>query len=148
MFFLCHDLSSLLPGASGRFLHQTRQTVKQERSTLFQVLQHIVLSDVCLVMAGYEIRLVDQVSGLNRMLPESQVRYCQTAGFLGVVCEISLGIHVRLITDDLDSSFVRTYCTVRTQTPELTFDSAFRFSGDAFRCTAESGPSHRLRYRS
>ena len=109
------------------------QTVKQERSTLFQVLQHIVLSDVCLVMAGYEIRLVDKISGLNRMLPESQVRYCQTSGFLGVVCEISLGIHIRLITNDLDSSFVRTYCTIRTQTPELTLDSAFRFSGDTFR---------------
>ena len=141
------DLSSLLPGSMLVDFFISPQAVEQERAALFQILQHIVLSDVCLIVAGYEIRLVDKVSGLDRMFTESQVRYCQSAGFLGVICEISLGIQVRLITDDLDGSFVRTYCTVRAQTPELTLDSAFRFSCDTFRERQRVIWSHHLRYR-
>ena len=146
--FSLPDLSLPLPGACCSISSSDHRQLSRNVPPFFQILQHIVLSDVCLVMAGYEIRLVDKICGLYRMFPESQVRYCQTSGFLGVVCEISLGIHVRLVTNDLDSSFVCTYCTIRTQTPELTLDSAFRFSLRHLPCTAESGPLHRLRYRS
>ena len=83
-------------------------------------------------MAGYEICLVDQVCGLDRMFAEPQVRHGQSAGFLGVIVKITLGVQVGLITDDLDGCFVGTDGSVRSQTPEFTFDSAFRFSCNAF----------------
>ena len=83
-------------------------------------------------MASNEVCLVDQVCRLDWMFTESQVRYCQTAGFFGVICKVTLCVHVSLVTDDLDRCLVGTYCTVGTQTPELTFDSSLRFSCDTF----------------
>ena len=51
----------------------------------------------------------------------------------------NLCIHIRLVTDDLDCSLVRTYRTVRTQSPELTFDRTFRLSRNTF-CVRQECP--------
>ena len=106
--------------------------VQKEGSALLQILQHIILADVGLVMTGYEIRLIDQISRLDRMLSEPQMGYGKTAGFLGIVIKIALCVQVGLITDDFDGSLICTYRSIRTQTPEFTFDGALRLSCNSF----------------
>lgn len=39
---------------------------------------------------------------------------------LGVISEVCLCIHIRVVADDLDSRFVSTDSTVRTEAPEFT----------------------------
>src|SRR5690606_33610432 len=77
-------------------------------------------------MASNEISLIYQVSRLNRLLTESQVGYCNTTGFLGVIGEISLSIHIGVVSDDLDRVLVSTNCTIGTQSPELAADCSLR----------------------
>ena len=77
-------------------------------------------------MAGYEVCSVDQVSRLDRLLTESQVRHGNTAGLLGIIIEVSLRVHVCVITDDLDGVLVCTYGTICTETPELTVNGSLR----------------------
>ena len=42
-----------------------------------------------------------------------------TAGLLGVILEVSLSLHVSMVTDDLDGVLVSTDSTVSTKSPEL-----------------------------
>ena len=63
-------------------------------------------------MAGHEVRSGNKVRSLDREVAESQVRAGVTAGFLGIVVEISLAILVGMGTDNLDGVLVGTYCTV------------------------------------
>ncbi len=70
--------------------------------------------------------LMDQVGGFDLLMTETKVRHGNTAGFLGVIIEVSLCVHIGIVTDDLDGVLVSTYGTVCTQTPELTVGSSFR----------------------
>ena len=79
-------------------------------------------------MTGHEVGLADQVCGLDRVFTKTQMRNGQTTGLLGVIFKVSLSIHVGVVTDDLDGVLVRANGTVRTQTPELAADGAFRSS--------------------
>ena len=63
-------------------------------------------------MACYEVRSGNKVRSLDREVAESQVRAGVTAGFLGIVVEISLAILVGVGTDDLDGVLVGTDGTV------------------------------------
>ena len=112
-----------------RFPH----AVQYEGPSGFQPFQNIVFFDVGLVVAGYEVRFVDEVSGLDGVLTESQVRYGQTAGFFGVIGEVALCIQVRIVADDLNGALVGTDGTVGTQTPELTPGNAFLNHFEGFR---------------
>ena len=47
------------------------------------------------------------------------MRHCNTAGLLGVIIEVSLSVHVCVITDDLDRVLVSTYSTISSKSPEL-----------------------------
>ena len=51
---------------------------------------------------------------MDRALAESQMRSCNTAGLLGVICEVSLRIEICVVADDLDSGLVGTNSTIRT----------------------------------
>ena len=119
-----------------KLLHLTRKVllqsfhipraVQKECTSVYQLLYHVVLAYIGRIVAGYEVCLVDQVGGLDRSLTETQVRHGNTAGLLGVIIEVSLSIHVGVVTDDLDGVLVCTYGTVSAQTPELAVDGACR----------------------
>ena len=101
------------------------RAVQQECTAVNQLLYHVVLTNIGRVVAGYEVCLVDQIGGFDRIMTETQVRHGNTAGLLGIIIEVSLSVHVCVITDDLDGVLVCTYSTVSTKTPELTVDGSF-----------------------
>ena len=72
------------------------------------------------LVAGHEVGGVgcDQVRGLDWLGTKAQVRHRQSAGLLGIVVEIALGIVVGLFTDDLDGVFIGADRAVRTQAKE------------------------------
>jgi hypothetical protein len=106
--------------------------VQKECAAVNQLLHHVELRDVCRVVAGNEVCLVDKVGGLNRLLSEAEVRHGNTAGLLGVIVEVSLCIHIGVITDDLDGVLVRADGTVCAKTPELAVDGSFRSCDERF----------------
>ena len=55
-----------------------------------------------------------------------------SARFLGIVGEISLCIHVGVVADDFDGSFIGADGPVRTKTPEFTGRGAGRSGVDVF----------------
>ena len=55
---------------------------------------------------------------MDRALAESQMGTGNAAGLSGVVCEVSLGIQISVVADDLDGALVGTDCTVGTKTVE------------------------------
>ena len=122
--------------------HRRRQTrieffvgpraVEQEDTALVHVANHIVFVDVRRVVASHEVRFVDKVGRFDRFFTETQVRDGDTAGFLRVIGEVTLCIHIGMVTDDFDRVFVRTDGTVRTQTPEFAGTGAFRRGVDVF----------------
>ena len=69
-------------------------------------------------MAGHEIRLGNQVGGVNRLGAKAQVGNRDRAGFLGVVDEVTLRVVVRIFTDDLDGVLVGAHGAVGTQSVE------------------------------
>ena len=88
--------------------------------------------DIGLAVAGDEVGIIDEVRHLDRRIAKAQVRYGDAAGFLGVISEICLGIHVRVIADDLDGTLVGTDRTIGTEAPELAGFQAFAACRDAF----------------
>ena len=77
------------------------------------------------VMAGNEVRLVDIVRRLDRLVAKTQVRNGYAAGLLGVVLEVRLNILVGMVADDLDGVLVRADRAVAAKAPELALDGAF-----------------------
>ena len=72
------------------------------------------------------ISSIDQIRHIDRVFTETQVRNRYAAGFLGVISKICLGIHVGVVTDDLDGGFVGANSTVGTEAPEFAGCKAFR----------------------
>ena len=66
-----------------------------------------------------QVSLVDQVSRFDWLLTETQVRHCNTTRLLRVIVEVSLCIHVSIVTDDLDRVLVSSYSTVSSKSPDL-----------------------------
>ena len=100
--------------------------IEQEGAPLLQAFQQVVGADVCLVGAGDEIGLVDQVRRVYFLHAEAQVGHGQAAGLLGVVVEVGLGIHVGIGADDIHRLLVGAHRAVGAQTPELALDGALR----------------------
>src|SRR5699024_2652182 len=78
------------------------------------------------VVAGNEVRLVDIIRRLDRLVAKAQVRNGYAAGLLGVVLEVRLNILVGVVADDLDGVLVRADRAVAAEAPELALDGAFR----------------------
>ena len=70
-------------------------------------------------MTCNKVCFVDQVCRFDRFLSETQVRHGYTAGLFGVIVEVSLCVHVCVVTDDLDGVLVRTYGTVCAKSPRI-----------------------------
>ena len=106
--------------------------IQEESAARFQVLQHIIFFYVGMVMASHKIRLFDQVRLMDRLLAETQIGNCDAARFFRIVGKIRLYMHIGMIPDDFDRIFVGSDSTVRTETPELRFKSAFLTDIDLF----------------
>ena len=76
--------------------------VQKERAAFLQLTDHVELVAVAVQRAGDEVCLIDVVRRMDRGLAETQMRTGNAAGLLGVVLEISLGIQIRVVADDLD----------------------------------------------
>ena len=101
-------------------------TVQQECTAGFDFGNDIIFFHVGLVMTSNEVCvLCYQIAGTDGCVTETQVRSCDTAGFLCIVFEVSLCVFVCVVTDDLDGVFVCTNSTVGAQTPEFTGYCAF-----------------------
>ena len=60
-----------------------------------------------------------QIAGADGLVAETQVRTCDTAGFLCVIFKISLCVFICVVTDDFDGVFVCANRTVGAKTPEF-----------------------------
>ena len=96
--------------------------VEKEGSALFDACRDIVEGNVLLFVAGDEIGFVDEVRRLDRLLAEAKVRNRHAARLLRVIGEVALGVHVRLVADDLDGVLVCADGAVGTESPELAAD--------------------------
>ena len=106
--------------------------VEKEYAAVLETFENIVLGDIACVVACYEVSAVDEVGALDGGLAEAEVADGQTAGLLGVICEITLSEHVGVVADDLDAVLVGTYGTVAAKAEELAADGACGSSIDEF----------------
>ncbi len=113
------------------FLHAPT-AVEKEGATGLNILNDIVSVHIGRVVAGDEVGLGDEVGGFDRLVTETQVGNGDTAGLLGVVCEIRLSIEVGVVADDFDGVLVRTNGTVGAKSPELAGNNSFRRGIRAF----------------
>ena len=60
------------------------------------------------------------------------MRHGNATGFLRVIVEVTLCVHIGAVADDLDGALVCTDGTVRTEAPEFATDGSFRFGFDKF----------------
>ncbi len=100
-------------------------------------LNHVVFVYIRWIVTCYKVCLVDQVCRFDRLLTETQVRHCNTTGLLGVIVEVSLSVHVCIVTDDLDGVLVSTYSTVSSKSPELTVCCSFWCCNKWCTCSSE-----------
>ena len=126
------DCSLDIAGNIGLHIRHGPGRIQEERSPLLETLKNVINLDIVGFMAGYEIRPVNQVGGLDGQIAKPQMRNGDTARFLGVVGEISLGILFGVIADDLDGTLVGTNGSVGSKAPE------FRTNG-SLGCGVESG---------
>ena len=77
-------------------------------------------------MAGHEIGFADIIGTLDGCIAKTKMADGNTAGFFGIVLEISLDIFVRIITDDFDGILVGANRSVTAETPELALNCARR----------------------
>ena len=92
--------------------------VEQEGTTLLQRSENIVVIHIALVVAGHEVGLIDQVGRTDGRVAETQIGNGDTAGFLRVVAEVSLSVHIRVVADNLDGVLVGADRSVRAKAPE------------------------------
>ena len=101
-------------------------TVKKECSARKKILHHIIFVNIWRIVAGNKICLVDKICWCNRWWAETKVRYRDTAGFLWIVEEITLSVHIGMVADNLDRVLICTYSTIRAETPEFAWGCALR----------------------
>ena len=125
-----------------QLLHGCRQTlvkfflapraVEQEHAAFLQVCHHVIHGHISGIVACDKVSSIDLIRALDRSLAKTQMADGQAAGLLGVIGEISLSIHVCMVTNDLDGVLVGTNSTIGTETIELAADSTGRSSIEQF----------------
>ena len=88
--------------------------IKQEGRTFLSVVQHVVFLEEGEVVASHEVCFLftQQISRLDHLLAETQVRSGHATSLLGVIDEVSLNFIVGGVTDNLDRVLVGTNSTV------------------------------------
>ena len=93
--------------------------IQQEGAAVLDLVDHVVLGDVGLGVAGQKVRGLDEVGGADGLLAEAQVAFGDAVGLLGVVLEVRLGVHPGVVADDLGGVLVGAHGAVGPQAPEL-----------------------------
>ena len=104
--------------------------VEQEDAAFFDFADDVIGVHVSLFMTCQEVSRFYVVRSPDRFGAKAQVRFGNAAGFLGIVFEVSLDVHIGVVADDLDGVLVGTDSTVRTEAPELAADRPFRIDGN------------------
>ena len=92
--------------------------VQQEGAARHRVLEHVVALEEAELVAGHEVRLLDEVGGADGAGAEAQVGDRDGARLLGVVDEVALGVVLRLLADDLDGVLVGAHRAVGAEAEE------------------------------
>ena len=93
--------------------------VQEENTARFEAAEQVIFINIGRTMAGDIVSLADEVRLTDRIFAETEMGNGDAAGFLGVIGEVALGIHIGMITDDLDGTLVGTYGTIRAEAPEF-----------------------------
>ncbi len=115
--------------------------VEKEGAAVAQTACHVIHVQVGLYVACHEVWCCHQICGADGRVAEAEVRTCETAGFLGVVGEISLTVFVGVVTDDLDGVLVGSDSAVGSETEEFGFVCALVAEGKFF-LGGQRGESH------
>ena len=130
-------LGNVLQDVTGHLLLQlilAPLAVEQEAAMGLQLGDDVVLGQIRLVVAGYEICVAHIIGRADGLLAEAQVALGDAEGLLGVILKIRLAVHISGLADDLDGVLIGTHGTVRAQAPELAGNGALRL---AVQCRAQ-----------
>ncbi len=100
--------------------------VENKGPAVFDALKHIVGFHIFWFVTCYIICWIYQIGRFNGRFAKTKVRDCNAAGFFGIIGKISLGKHIRVITNDFDCALVCAYGSVSSQPPEFALHSSFR----------------------
>src|ERR1017187_4089867 len=103
-----------------------KRTVDQEYASRYQSAEHVVTLKENPLVAGDEVRFGHQITGVDGLRSEAQVRNRHRAGFFRVVNKVSLPVIVGVLADDLDGVLVSAHRAVRAETIEQSADHAVR----------------------
>jgi len=98
--------------------------VQHKRAAVLDAFKDVVLGHVGGLVAGYVVGLGDQVGRSDGLLAETQVRNGETAGLLGVVSKVGLGVEIGVVADDLDGLLVGAHGAVGAEAEELALHGA------------------------
>ncbi len=122
--FLCCQLFFQLRGQVLVQLVNRPCCVQQECAALVQLCYHVIQMYILLLVACNKVCCLNQICRTDRLVTKTQVALCDTAGLFGVIAEVSLRVHICVVTDNLDGVLVRANRTVCAQTPEFAADCA------------------------
>ena len=94
--------------------------IEQKGPTWLQAFQQVIFINIGLLGTGNEVGFVNQIRRLDLRIAKTQMRYGNTARFFGIIGKICLSIHIGLVTNDFDSTFIGANCAIGAQSPELT----------------------------
>ena len=86
--------------------------VEKECTAIAKATCHVIHVQVSLNVASHEVRRVNLISRVDRLVAETKVRACETTRLLRVVREVSLAILIGVVTDNLHRVLVGTDCTI------------------------------------
>ena len=135
-------LRNLVLHVSGQFLFQfcvVPSAVEKECAAVFCVCKYVVVCNVTGVVAGNKFRLVDEVTGFDGVLAETQVRNGKSAGLFAVVFEVALCIQISVVADNFDAVLVCANRTVAAQSVKFATCCACGGNVDDFRNRQRSG---------
>ena len=99
--FLLRLGRNVIPGIVGGI-----RAVHEERGADFGIGQNVAFLDKTKLMHGDEVRALNQIRTLDRLLAKTEVRNRLATGFLRVINEIALRVERGVLADDLDGVLV------------------------------------------
>src|SRR3970282_502830 len=106
------------------------RAVQQEDRSWRSVLENVIAFQEIELVARYEIRLIDEIGGIDGAWPKAQVRDGNCAGFLGVVYDVALSVILSFLANNLNRVLVGLYRSVRAQAEEDRSDRVLIFNGE------------------
>ncbi len=99
--------------------------IQKEGRPVLSVGQHVKLLEEGKLVTCDEVRLINEVRALDRLLAEAEMAHCARPGLLGVVDEVALRVVVGVLSDNLDGVLVRPNRTVGAEAVEQGAVEAF-----------------------